>query len=294
VPQVGWPEECPMTQTHGDKSTTSNLFFRHLVKQFIPPMALSALRRLLSKNTEHINYIGCQSWKDAEEKSTGYDAEEIMVAVRNAAKLVLDGKAVYERDSLIFDKIQYSWPLLASLLFAAANSQKMRVIDFGGGLGTTFQQNRRFLTRLENNCEWRIVEQKAFVEIGRKEFTTQNISFFDTISEAAKNGVDIVLFCGSLCYVENPYCFLDEAINSCAPYIIFDRTPITDAEKDIFAVENHPPSIYKASYPIRNFNYSNLLNPLKQSYELVEEWICDLQPDKDTTAMGFLFKRKTN
>jgi hypothetical protein len=28
------------------------------------------------------------------------------------------------------------------------------------------------------------------------------------------------------------------------------------------------------------------------NYDLIEEWVCDLQPDPQTKAMGFIFKKK--
>ncbi|OHB98750.1 MAG: hypothetical protein A2W74_08215 [Planctomycetes bacterium RIFCSPLOWO2_12_38_17] len=84
------------------------------------------------------------------------------------------------------------------------------------------------------------------------------------------------------------------AVATNAQYIIFDRTPITKAAEDTFAIQHVPPSIYKASFPIRNFNYNNLHKPFEENYDLVEEWVCDLQADLQTTAMGFLFKRKSN
>jgi putative methyltransferase (TIGR04325 family) len=285
-----------MTHTHGRKS--SNLSLRYFAKQFMPPIALSAFKKLSPKNTKNQDSItfevGFQSWADAKSHSTGYDAPDIIRKVRDSAKLVFEGRAEYERDSVIFDKIEYSWPLLASLLFAAASNQKLRVIDFGGALGTTFQQNRKFLTNLPTHCEWRIVEQDALVEIGRAEFTNHHISFYNTIGAATKDGVDVVLFGGSINYVEKPYCFISQAMKSGTAYIIFDRTSITDGKIDSFAVQNVPSSIYKASYPLHKFSYSNLLKSLQQNYDLVEEWICDLQPDPHTVDMGFLFSRKSN
>lgn len=263
---------------------------RNMAKQFLPPIAITILRRILAK--QYISFVCYPSWEQAEQASEGYAADSVIQKVRKAAKLVFDGEAVYERDSVVFDEIEYSYPLLASLLFAAANSNSLRVIDFGGALGTTFQQNRRFLSKLKNICEWRIVEQQEFVDIGKIEFTNGNISFYETIEEANKDGVDVMLFGSSIGYVPNPYSFLEKAKATKAPYIIFDRTAITNEAQDTFAVQHVPPSIHKASYPIRNFSYNNIIQSLDDEYELIEKWECDLQADSHTTAMGFIFKRK--
>lgn len=87
----------------------------------------------------------------------GYDSDSVLKKVKDSAKLVHSGKAVYERDSVLFDKIQYSWPLLSSLMLVAANRQSMKVIDFGGAFGTTFQQNKKFLKSLPFEIDWRII-----------------------------------------------------------------------------------------------------------------------------------------
>jgi len=279
-----------MRERESNKSFNKRLSIRKIVKQFCPPIVLIFLKRFLSKNY----FTNYSSWELAEQMSEGYDSNNIIEKVKKSAKRVFNGEVAYERDSVIFDRIEYSYPLLASLLFAATNSKSFKVIDFGGGLGTTYQQNRKFISKIKNICEWRIVEQEKFVTIGKSEFTNEILSFYKTIEEANKDGVDVVLFSGSICCVKNPYDFMAKAKVIKAPYIIFDRTPITNEIKDTFAVQHVPSSIFKASFPIRNFNYNNIVKFFIDEYELIEEWVCDLQPDPNTTAMGFIFKRRTD
>jgi putative methyltransferase (TIGR04325 family) len=277
-------------ERESNKSLNKNISLRNVVKQCLPPIILNFLKRFLSKNF----FVNYSSWELAEQMSEGYHSDNIIEKVRKSAKLVFNGEATYERDSIIFNRIEYSYPLLASLLFVAANSKSFKIIDFGGGLGTTYQQNRKFISKIKNVCEWRIVEQERFVAIGKSEFTNKILSFYKTIEEANKDGVDVVLFAGSICYVKNPYDFMEKAKVIKAPYIIFERTPITNEMKDTFAVQHVPPSIFKASFPIRSFNYNNIVKFFIDEYELIEEWVCDLQADPNTTAMGFIFKRRTD
>ena len=67
-------------------------------------------------------------------------------------KIKLDSqyeRGVYERDSVLFDTIRYSWPLLSDLLRAASEDQNhLSVLDFGGSLGSSYYQNRVFLSHL--------------------------------------------------------------------------------------------------------------------------------------------------
>lgn len=264
---------------------------RKIAKLLVPPIVISALKRILAK--QQITFVSHESWEDAEKASEGYDSDRVIAKVRQSAKLVFDGDAVYERDSVVFDEIEYSYPLLAALLFVAANSGSLRLIDFGGSLGSTYQQNRRFLANLNINCEWRIVEQKKIVDIGMQEFTNKTLSFYESIEDAKKDGIDAVLFGSSICYVSNSYDFMKKAKLTQAPFIIFDRTPITKHIEDTFAVQYVAASIYKTSYPIRNFSENNIIKFFNDGYELIEKWVCDIQPDPNTTAMGFIFKRKS-
>src|SRR4051812_2697231 len=84
-----------------------------------------------------------RSWQDAEKKSVGYDAQEIVEKVTRSVLKVKNAKAVYERDSVLFDKIEYSWPLLSALLWIALKkNNELSVVDFGGSLGSSYFQNK--------------------------------------------------------------------------------------------------------------------------------------------------------
>lgn len=259
------------------------------IKLLLPPIIILIIRNLTMKNG--IIFVSQPSWERAEQASEGYDADEVIEKVRKSAKLVYEGKAEYERDSVIFEHIHYSYPALAALIFVACNRNSLRVIDFGGALGTTYQQNRKYLSKLRFNCEWRIVEQERFVEIGKKEFTNNILSFYGSIEEALKDGIDVVIFSNSICYVSDPYSYMENSIKIKAPYVIFDKTPVINGNQDTFAVQYVPESIYKASYPIRNFAHKNILKKFEKDYELIEEWICDIQANSEIVSKGFLFKR---
>ena len=151
-----------------------------------------------------------------------------------------------------------------------------------------------FLSKIKKTCEWRVVEQEKFVAIGKLEFTNEILSFYSTIEEAYKDGVDVILFGGSIGYVPDSYVFMEKAKATQAQYLIFDRTPTTNAKQDTFAVQYVPPSIYEASYPVRNFSHDNFIEFFNDEYELIEEWVCELQPNPKTKAMGFIFKRKSS
>lgn len=103
---------------------------RQNLKRLLPPALVDELRRLPGGG---IRFSGdYASWSDASQAATGYDSDEILRRVTDATRQVVDGKAAYERDSVLFAQPAYSYPILAALLRAAAlNHGRLRVIDFG-------------------------------------------------------------------------------------------------------------------------------------------------------------------
>jgi putative methyltransferase (TIGR04325 family) len=191
-------------------------------------------------------------WATARAAAKGYDAANILDIQRAAMRKVRDGEAVYERDSVLFDEIQYFFPALASLLLIASRKgNRLSVLDFGGALGSSYYQNRAMLSHLEE-LSWHVVEQPHFVAAGQAEFQNEQLRFFPTISDsAAVSRPDVVLLSSVLQYLENPVDMLDQIGKLAPDYILVDRTPIMDAGAERIVVQTVPPSIYPASYACR-------------------------------------------
>ncbi len=211
-----------------------------------------------------------KNWKQAQDKSLGYSNEIILQAVRHAMLQVKEGKAVYERDSVLFDEIQYSWPLLSCLMkVALANKGHLHLIDFGGSLGSTYYQNRNFLKEVYS-LKWHIVEQKHFVESGKENFENEQLEFFYTIEEASqKETIYCMLLSGVLQCLPDPYRWLQIFLDKGFPYIIIDRTAFIAYEKERITIENVSENVYKASYPSWFFNEKKFLKVFEEKYELL-------------------------
>jgi len=197
------------------------------------------------------------SWQSALDAAGGYDTPAILDRVREAALKVKRGEAVFERDSVCFDYEEYRWPTLACLLrIAAENGGKLRVIDFGGSLGSFYFQHRKHFRDLKQ-VRWSVVEQSHYVACGRKEFQDDVLRFYETIEECMAEGSVDVIFCSSVLeYLEKPYDMLANISRSGAPYILLDRTPFIMGDKDRLTVQHVPDSIYSASYPAWFFSSS--------------------------------------
>jgi putative methyltransferase (TIGR04325 family) len=222
----------------------------------------------------------------------GYEEENFIQKLYTSASLVRDGKATYERDTVIFPRIQYAWELLASLLIVSKGKRRVKIIDFGGGLGTTFWQNSSMLNLAGVETSWIIIEQKRLVEIGKSEFESDFLKFVPSLADVVSDEIDAVLFGGSLCYLENPYDILNQTFLLGPHFIIFDRTPFRNISEDTIAVQFVPKSIYKAAYPIRIFSIAKFNNFMNREYELIEQWDCIMQPDPNSSAMGSLWRKR--
>ena len=221
-----------------------------------------------SKNVWKGDY---KSWAGACAASGGYDDGVIFEKVFAASKKVRDCEAAYERDSVVFDHVEYSWPLLAALMWGAAtHAGCLRIIDFGGSLGSTYRQNKVFLNHLQD-VSWNVVEQQHFVSCGQEHFTTDQLSFHCSIDECVlKQQVDGIAFSSVLQYLESPYNMLKSLAQYKFDYVIIDRTPFSLNNKHRITVQHVPANIYKASYSCHLLSEELFLEAISGTFSVVE------------------------
>jgi hypothetical protein len=133
-----------------------------------------------------INFKGPHaSWAEARKHVTGYDDNRILEKVRASTLKVQEGTAVAERDGVVLSQVDYYWATTAALMFSAARANGvLSVLDFGGSLGSSYFQNRKFLARLAE-VRWGVVEQPNFVACGRRDIHQPGLSFHERIDECA-------------------------------------------------------------------------------------------------------------
>jgi putative methyltransferase (TIGR04325 family) len=280
-----------------------NKKIKRIIKRSIPPIILDNIisRILFPQSKANPVWTGnYHTWKEASEQCTGYDSNTIFEKVKFALLKVKNHEAIYERDSVLFEKIEYSFPLLSGLMWIAAqNDGKLNIIDFGGSLGSTYFQNRLFLRDL-NEVKWNIVEQPKFVEIGNREFETEQLRFFPTIESCLITQKSKTLILSSvLQYLEAPYQFLETVISFNFEYIVFDKTSFIENSNDIVTVQNVPEVIYEASYPVWFLNYNHFMEYLCSYYDLITDFDDNINykillDNKMCFWKGFIFKKKKN
>jgi len=238
---------------------------KNLLKDCLPPVIYRFLTRCYTKNAA-VQWEGdYPNWQSAVVASDGYEHEAIFLKIRGAARAVRDGQALWERDSVLFYREEYRWPLLSGLMMIAAqNHGSLNVLDFGGALGSTYRQHQILLDTI-HRLSWNIVEQPHVVHCGQKEFTTDTLKFWPSIQEcAADSQPDVILFSGVLQYLEEPYAILEQAILLRPKAFIIDRTPFT-LEGERITVQYVSPEIYPASYPCRWLDRSRVNGILEEN-----------------------------
>lgn len=242
---------------------------KEFLKNWIPP-GLLRLNSLKKRVRWSGNYT---SWEEALRVSTGYDSKVVLNKVKDSLLKVKNGKAAYERDSVLFDKIQYSWPILAILMWIAAQSKgELNVIDYGGSLGSTYFQNKKFLQAFPK-VRWNIIEQNHFVDVGKKYFENNIIKFFYDIESCLKqSSPNTILISSVIQYLEKPYLLLKKVKAMTFEFILFDRTSFIIDGRDRLTVQKVPPEIYSASYPCWFFDKKKFYTFFEEDYELIADF----------------------
>lgn len=233
------------------------------------------------------------SWKEALKVSKGeYSLPNIMQKTLDSTLKVKNGEAVFERDSFIFDKIQYSYPLLSCLFkVAVENNNELKVLDFGGALGSHYFQNKEFLKPVKIKS-WTVVEQSHYVEVGNEKIADEILTFKNSIDEV--DNANVLILSSVLQYLENPYDWIDNFVKKSVEYILIDRTSFSKEKRNRLTLQNIPPQIYDSQFPVWFLNEEEFLDKFKEKYDLILDFDSTIDNCKEIPSYfkGFLFKLK--
>lgn len=209
------------------------------------------------------------SWSAAAADAEGYDDVAILNKVRASLLEVKEGRAAFERDSVAFAEMDHEPVILENLQrIAAAGNNELRVIDFGGSLGSTYFQYKKLL----KDCRitsWLVVEQEHFVNVGNTDFADGVLRFSPELP--AQSDANVLLLFSVLPYIDEPVPLIMSIQRLGIPEIIIDRTGIIDGDADRITLQIVPPSVYKASYPARFFSEQKLLAEFNE-YLLIQKF----------------------
>jgi len=276
-----------------------NSFLKRHLREWCPPIVARLLRPVSTKpkTNGHVWFrgeYGC--WKEAVAASTGYDSHLILQKVLNATLKVKHGEAAYERDSVVFDRIEYAWPVIAGLLRTAIqDGGRLRVLDFGGALGSSYFEFSRFTSGLVE-LRWGVVEQRHYVETGRQYIADGCLQFVSDIEECRQFfKPNCVLLSGVLQYIEDFSSLLEKLLALDANLIMIDRTIVNSGDRNKIYVQDVPPDIYLASYPVWSISEPRLIETLSaHRYSLVSDFPSLSFPGLaviDSVFKGYLWRK---
>lgn len=228
------------------------------IRDWCPPVLLRKWESIVARGGARSSTVAAgnsfagnySTWKDALRDSTGYDAQGILDRTLESTLKVKNGEAVFERDSVLLEKPEYPYFLIACLLsIALENDRKLSVLDFGGALGSSYYQCRRFLAGMQR-LHWTVVEQGKHVDYGKRYMEDDVLRFHYNIDEAVKiEKPDVLVLSGVLNVIEDPYELIRSIIMHEIGHVIVDRQPLTSRETERLTVMTVTPEIYTARFP---------------------------------------------
>ncbi len=239
-----------------------------LLRRLVPGPVRSGLRAAFGWRWFVGDY---PDWAAAEAASGGYDREEIVARVLAATRRVRAGEAAFERDGVCFAE-PVPEPGLRAALQAVAAAGPLRVLDFGGALGTTYWRHRAALAGVDG-LRWDVVEQGRWIAHGPEVAAGTPLRFFATVAEAeAVCAHDVLLASTVVQYLPDPGAAIGDWMARGFPWLLFNNLPLHRGRRDRIAVQRVPPSIYPASYPVWFFNRERFLERFAGRYDVVSEF----------------------
>ncbi len=273
---------------------------KDVVKSLTPPLLWQAARTFTSRIDAKpaFGFEGPYgSWDEAAAVADGWDDQSIIDKTLDTARKVRDGLVEFKMDGLPRERIIYSTTILAFLLLVLSRQKNfLSIIDFGGGLGSNYVQNRKLLRHLTKiPIDWGVVEQDAFAKLGREHFQTDELKFFSSIGSALAEMPqrDGVLFTGSLQNIAEPYALLDQIVRADIAIIALDRLLVSPTASDAAFVQRPDPKLfYHATYPVWCFSKEKFIAHLTaRGYTLVEYFTSD--PNRSFDHCGMIFSRSS-
>lgn len=252
--------------------------YAQLVRSLTPPFfwefgkrKLPGLVRALGGHYTYIRFEGdYASYEEARRASEGYDAPAILAKTREALLKVKRGESRWEQDAMVSNSEEMPWPLLACLtrIVAVKGVPEIRVLDFGGSLGSTYYWCRPFLAP-DIRVSWNVVEQTEHVTVGRNDFQNDELRFDYQVEEVlSRERPDVLLLSSVIHYLDQPEAFLEKLRSWNIPHLILDRTPLRNHPRHRLTVQHIPEEIYRASYPAWFLSRERVMALIGRDYTL--------------------------
>jgi putative methyltransferase (TIGR04325 family) len=232
------------------------------------------------------------TWAEAERDAVNPEPETAIARLSAATDAVRSGAGPYEQDSVVFPAPPETENILRVVdSIAAVRRSGVRVLDFGGSLGSKYFWVRRHLPA-DVRLEWEVVELPRWVAHGARVFASDALRFSETIEEAVARGrPDLVLCCGVLQYLEDPLALLGRLMDAEPEYLLLDRTPYAVSGRPEIVLQRVDTQIYPAAHASWLLSETALRAFVASRYELVRRFSYRQVYSRRAVFRGHVFRR---
>jgi len=205
---------------------------RRAARGLLPPVVTRLLRRPPPPSPSFTGDF--RSYEEAARAASSSGYEDHAALARTLATTA-DYRARIARSPDVAVEPRVLQTLSAILLgIERAKGEKVRILDFGGGVGLHFFTLSPFLAR-RWSVDWTVCELPALVRAGR-EAHGGDIRFVEDLSALGDERFDVVLASGSIQYVPDPVATCEALLDRCDALVI-NRTPFISAATDRLVVQ---------------------------------------------------------
>ena len=212
------------------------------------------------------------TFQDAQKKSgVGYEDRDLLNKIIEVNLKVKNGLIVQERDGVALERFENSANLNFHILnFLQQNKKdRVRIVDFGGGLGTTFRQFVHF-TKIRPS--WAVIEQQALMDAGNEIFANEHLTF-----HAGPEGLkaDILVLSAVIDVLKDPFELVHQLISVLSPgLIILDRTLFCERKDHFYTIKKTARHITGGKrYPVAFFSEEKMKTYFENlGYEISDTW----------------------
>lgn len=269
---------------------------KNIIKNFIPPFALKQISDILGLG---INFREFSTYDDASNHVNNFNRN-----IKSSSKnhpITSDEVKMFDNHRS-FSNTGRGHHTVMNSLFTVKNITKAKrlvCIDFGGGGGITYFDNKKFLSLIKP-IDWHVCELPEVVSCCKK-LEDGVISFNSDpskiVGKYTDSDVKILLLSGVLMYLDSGFSFLQQLVDVTEPEaIIFDRTAISNDSQTHFFSQYIPRkfggkkmNLY-ISYP--NGNFLDFFS--KNNFVIYDEFRSYIDNDQELFSMRGMLAIKTH
>jgi putative methyltransferase (TIGR04325 family) len=243
----------------------NNHSFSKILRSFIPPVINDYIA------SKKWSFEGSyESFDEALQKCRGYSDTATVSEIK---KKFIESRMSRSTKEVFLDP--YDQQLLSAFFIVTRllDKKELKVLDLGGGFGGHYYQVTEAVGS-NIKLDWDIVETSTLASEARELNLDDSLKFFDNINHLSNNKYDLILTSGTLQYLPDPVEMFLKLKDINHTYLIINRFPIFEENKDRLTIQTVPKSYYSASFPSWFFAEDKWMSLIELAYNVSFRWMC--------------------